>query len=167
MKINWYGKIFGVGPLGAIYSLSLLWIFFWIGRKVGNPQLFANHALMRIAGVAIAVMGLGLHLWTFKTLGNWWMKNQLCTRGPFKYFRHPMYAAWITFIALGTSLFLNAWIYLVWYVSLQPIWHRLVVREELIMADLFGNDYQTYAACTGRFFPIKIYKPKNRATTTQ
>jgi protein-S-isoprenylcysteine O-methyltransferase Ste14 len=71
--------------------------------------------------------------------------------------RHPMYAAWITFIDLGISLYLNSWIFILWYLLLQPIWHRLMVTEEIMMADTFGSEYQLYVERTGRFFP-KIFK---------
>jgi protein-S-isoprenylcysteine O-methyltransferase Ste14 len=152
-----YKKIFGVGPFGAIISVALFIIAWWIDQILGHLAIFDPSVFIKIIAVLLMVMGLGLHLWTGWTLRNWWFNDQLCTIGPFRYLRHPMYAAWITFIALGVALYLNSWIFILWYLLLQPIWHRLVVMEEVMMADTFGSDYQSYVAHTGRFIP-KLFK---------
>ena len=159
MKIDKYQKIFGVGPLGAFLSLVLLACAWWLDRKVGHPRIAINSVLKNIIATFLIIIGFGLHLWTFQTLRKWWMKDKLCTTGPFRYFRHPMYAAWITFICLGISLYFNSWIFLFWYVLLQPVWHSLVVKEEAMMTDTFGSEYQKYMASTGRFIP-KVFKNK-------
>ena len=67
-----------------------------------------------------------------------------------------MYSAWIILIVSGVSLCLNSWIFLIWPLSIHPIWHKLVVKEEKTMGSLFGDEYQTYAELTGRFVP-KIF----------
>ena len=153
MRINTYRKIFGVGPTGAILSLTLFFIAWWGDRIVGHPVITIRSGEMRVIGVLFVVAGSILHLWTFVTLKRWWSGNQLCTAGPFQWFRHPMYAAWVTFISLGVSLLLNSWVFLGWYIVLHPIWHRLVLKEEKMMADSFGDAYQFYKARTGRFIP--------------
>lgn len=148
-----FKKIFGVGPLGVAISLILLSLVWWIDRLFGRPSITVYSTLLKAIGILLVVIGIGIHLWALWTLRHWWIDNRLCKLGPFKYFRHPMYAAWITFIASGISLYLNSWIFLLWPISLQPIWHRLVIQEEKIMADIFGNEYNVYAQHTGRFIP--------------
>lgn len=157
MELRKYKKIFGVGPFGAIISVALLIIAWWVDQILGHPAISGNPILMKIIALPLIGMGIGLHMWTGWTLRNWWIKDQLCTMGPFRYLRHPMYAAWITFIALGISLYLNSWIFILWYLFLQPIWHRLVLTEEAMMADTFEKEYHKYAERTGRFVP-KIFK---------
>ena len=105
------------------------------------------------------IIGIALHLWTAWTLRNWWIKDKLCIGGPFKYFRHPMYAAWITFISFGAAFLLNSWVYIIWAMLLHPVWHRLVTKEEQLMVELFANDYIDYSKHVGRFIPrIRIIK---------
>jgi len=146
-------KIFGIGPTGAIISLFLLAAFIWADSKVKLP-IVENHAVfLKTLGIVFVGLGVGLHFWSFFTLRNWWVDNQLCTKGPFKYFRHPMYAAWITFICSGIALYLNSWFYLFWVFLLHLIWHKLVKNEEIIMINTFGEKYKEYARRTGRFFP--------------
>ena len=146
-------KIFGVGPRGAAISLLLLALIAWVDSMVGHPAIVVNEVPMKTAGVMLVVIGLGLHFWAFFTLRNWWVNNRLCTQGPFKLFRHPMYAAWITFIFSGVILYLNSWIFLSWLVLVHPIWHRLVRKEETVMLENFGDEYREYAIRTGRFVP--------------
>ena len=146
-------KLFGVGPTGAAISLLLLALIAWVDRMVGHPAIMVNEVPMRTAGAILVIIGLGLHFWAFFALRNWWVDNRLCKQGPFKFFRHPMYAAWITFIFSGVILYLNSWVLLSWLVLMHPIWHRLVRKEETTMLDNFGDEYREYAIRTGRFVP--------------
>ena len=153
MEIRKTEKLFGIGPLGALLSTLLLAFFWWIDHILGHASIIAHPAPLKCAAAGLIAIGLGLHFWTMSTLRNWWMNDRLCTTGPFKYFRHPMYAAWITFISAGIALLLNSWILLLWVAALHPIWHLLVTKEEKLMAGNFGDDYVAYKARTGRFFP--------------
>ena len=123
---------------------------------MGHPKVLGDLRAIRATGALLIISGLGLHFWTLWTLRYWWVNDQLCTLGPFRRFRHPMYAAWITLISLGIALYLNSWVLLFWVVLLHPIWHRLVKPEEIMMIERFGDDYRVYAERTGRFVPWKL-----------
>ena len=153
MEIGKTEKIFGTGPIGLILSIALLPFFWWLNQILGHPSVLDRPAPLRYVSALLILTGGGLYLWSFITLRNWWMNDRLCTSGPFRWFRHPMYAAWITFIAPGIALFLNSWVLLLWVAILHPLWHILVMREEKMMRESFGKDYGEYAARTGRFFP--------------
>ena len=146
-------KIFGIGPTGAIISIFLLAIFVWANSMIELSIVVDYAGLMKILGIVLVIFGLVLHFWSFSTLRSWWVDDKLCIRGPFKHFRHPMYAAWITFICPGVALYLNSWFYLFWVLLLLLLWHKLVKEEERIMTDTFGDIYKNYALRTGRFFP--------------
>ena len=153
MSLTAYKKFFGVGPLGALITLMLLLLAWLVDRKIGAVTILLQPFLLRYAGILLIAFGLFLHMWTFFTLKNWWQNDQLCTRGPFRYFRHPMYAAWVSFISMGVALLFNSWVYVFWALLLHPIWHVLAAREEKIVEDVFGDEYRHYAARTGRFVP--------------
>ena len=158
MNLSRFEKLFGVGPIGALISLVLLAAAAWVDRLLGHPTLLMHAAPMKIVGLGLVVAGLCLHFLALWTLRNWWLKDQLCTTGPFKWFRHPVYAAWITFVSLGLALFLNSWVFLFWALLLQPIWHQLVIREEKMMLEIFQDEYREYASRTGRFIPGILHK---------
>lgn len=153
MAISRLKKLFGIGPMGAIISLVLFTIAVWMDRLLGHLAILANPAPIRVVGEGLAAIGLGLLFWSAWILRKWWSKDELCTMGTFKWFRHPIYAAWITFILPALALYLNSWIILFFVVLLHPIWHQLVIYEEKMMFEKFGDKYREYTAQTGRFFP--------------
>ena len=158
-KLNRLNKIFGVGLKGAGISIMLLLLAIFINQKLDGSSIINHSIILKLVGAVFVIMGIAVHLWTAWTLRNWWIKGQLCIVGPFKYFRHPMYAAWITFISFGAAFLLNSWIYIVWAMLLHPVWHRLVAKEELLMVELFANDYIDYTGHVGRFIPrVRIIK---------
>ncbi len=153
MKREWYEKYFGGGPEGAVVSIALLFVFIWFDGMLDQVPVIGPSDILKGMAAILVIPGLGLHLWSLVALRTWWRENQLCTQGPFRYFRHPMYAAWVSFIALGVALYLNSWVYIVWYLLLQAVWPKFVQREEKTMLETFGDEYRRYAAHTGRFLP--------------
>jgi protein-S-isoprenylcysteine O-methyltransferase Ste14 len=146
-------KIFGIGPTGAILSIFLLFFSLWADSTLPLPLTVDFAGLLKPVGIMLIILGLCLHFWSLLTLRTWWVDDKLCTGGPFRLFRHPMYAAWITFICPGIAVYLNSWPYLLWVVVLHLMWHALVKKEEVLMVDMFGDMYKDYAMRTGRFFP--------------
>ncbi len=146
-------KLFGVGPIGAAISFVVLAMGFWVDRSLGHPTILTNPVILKVIGAILVLAGLALHSWSMYTLRNWWTKDQLCTSGPFRFFRHPLYAAWITFVLPGVALYLNSWTILFFIVLLHPIWHLLVISEEMMMLARFADEYPAYAARTWKFFP--------------
>jgi len=160
MAPNKLPTIFGIGPRGALISLVLLSFFAWAESRIYLPVSTNNFGLTKTLGIILVILGLGLHCWSFSTLRHWWSNDELCTSGPFKYVRHPMYAAWISLICPGIALYLNSWLFLPWVILLHLIWHTLVKKEETAMMSTFGKVYGDYAKQTGRFIP-KILKIRN------
>jgi protein-S-isoprenylcysteine O-methyltransferase Ste14 len=146
-------KLFGVGPMGAGITLTLMAVAIPINDGLSHPQILRCGWLMRVLGVLLICTGPILLFSSIYTLRNWWAKNRLCTTGPFRWFRHPIYAAWITFVCPGIALYCNSLILLAWVLSVHLVWHRLVVREERTMVDHFQDEYRRYAERTGRFLP--------------
>jgi protein-S-isoprenylcysteine O-methyltransferase Ste14 len=87
------------------------------------------------------------------TIRQWWFHDRLCTNGPYRFVRHPIYAGGVLLGSLGISLLFNSWIVLLQPVILFAIYSFLVRKEETMMTAVFGEEYQRYAAKTGRLFP--------------
>jgi len=79
--------------------------------------------------------------------------RKLVTLGAYKYFRHPLYAAFLSCFNFGLAVFLNNWIYVVWAVMLHGVWHWNIGSEEKLMCREFPKEYMEYSKKTGRYVP--------------
>jgi protein-S-isoprenylcysteine O-methyltransferase Ste14 len=78
--------------------------------------------------------------------------HHLVTTGPYAWIRHPIYTAmfgWGTALALLTA----NWVFVVLAVAVVAGLVARVPREEQMMLEKFGQEYQAYMQRTGRFFP--------------
>jgi len=153
MRICKFNKIFGVGPIGLVISVILLLTAFFLGNQVGLPKISEKRFALDIIFGASLLAAISLVWWSIESLPVSDRGKVLCTWGPFKYVRHPLYAAFLSILNFGFALFLNNYIFLVWAIILHPIWHYLVRYEENLMIDLFRDAYKEYQKRTGRFFP--------------
>ena len=79
--------------------------------------------------------------------------HQLVTSGIYRHIRHPMYAfGWL--FGIVQALLLQNWIAgLSGLVSFAVLYFLRVPREEQMMLDQFGEEYQSYMKRTGRVIP--------------
>lgn len=155
--MNTYLRIFGVGPTGFFISVFLLLIAFLVEDGLVDLQITSNDLFRWVVSGALCVVTGLIMLWSVISLPITERGNRLTTTGAFKYFRHPLYGACLSFFNFGLAVFLNNWIYMLWAVVQHPIWHWLIKHEEKLMEKQFPGEYQAYALKTSRFFP-RIWK---------
>ena len=78
----------------------------------------------------LALATLFLLAWSVRSLPPADRGQRLVVEEAFRYFRHPLYAAFLTFFNFGLAVLLNSWLYVVWAVVLHPLWHLNVRGEE-------------------------------------
>ncbi len=115
---------------------------------------------VRWLGAVISLAGIAGFYWSHHALGkNWTMaveikkEHTLVTDGPYRFVRHPMYAA-IYVISIGLSLLSANWLMAVAF--LLPFTIGVFVRlpsEEEMMIEQFGDTYREYMKRTGRLIP--------------
>jgi protein-S-isoprenylcysteine O-methyltransferase Ste14 len=154
--INRYQKLFGVGPIGLLISLVLFGLASVLDRALGQIRIFTSFQPGRIAGFVLIELWICWHVWAIKTISSWWKNGRLCTAGPFRFVRHPIYAGAIWLLGYGVALLFNSWIMLACPLLQYLIMSFLVRKEEKMMSGVFGEDYARYAARTGRLLP-KIF----------
>ena len=156
MQEGWPGLTARV--VGFLLLLWLLALF-----AVDSPRLrFASIALphpIRWAGFLVGVSSVAFWTWAHLALGQFWsaqlklrQKHQLITAGPYRWMRHPMYAAlfvWLTCFAIVVS----NWLFML--LALAAIANLLarIPKEEDLMLRAFGSEYAAYMRQTGRFIP--------------
>jgi protein-S-isoprenylcysteine O-methyltransferase Ste14 len=124
-------------------------------------------AWLRWTGAALAPLGAGLLVWTFRALGPnltdtvvTRRSHTLVTRGPYRFIRHPLYDA-AAVLAVAMSFMMANWFVLVTGASAVVL---LAVRsrtEEDKLLARFGDSYRAYCSETGRFVP-RIGKKSGR-----
>lgn len=93
-------------------------------------------------------------VWSAKSLNPDQRGEEFITTGAFRYFRHPLYAAFLNFFNFGLAIFSDNYIFIIWWAVLQHlVWHINVITEEKMMENAFPNDYRNYCKTTGRFIP--------------
>lgn len=133
----------------APYAAAILggW---WLDRQV-LPQAFDGGTVSRPLGWLWLTVGLLLFIWTLwtfyrhhTTVNPYAAASELCTDGPFRFSRNPIYLGdW--FILIGVALLLNT----LWPLVFAPlIWVMLrfgVIRhEEAHLEAKFGDAYRSY-----------------------
>ena len=116
-------------------------------------------------GLIFFSFALFLRWWAIRSLGLKWnsrisrkvirknTKIRFIRRGPYKYFRHPMYAG--TMLELvGIPLVCNAYFSLLFaaFAGLPLLLIRAAM-EEGVLLDKFGSAYRSYISRTGSFLP--------------
>lgn len=155
--MNNYLRIFGVGPTGFLISALLLLVAFLLADSLGHLQISGNDLLRWSVFVGLSVVTGLVMLWSVISLPITERGKSLITTGAFRYFRHPLYGACLSFFNFGLAVFLNNWIYILWAVIQHPVWHWLIKFEEKLMKKRFPGEYEAYALETGRFFP-KLFR---------
>jgi protein-S-isoprenylcysteine O-methyltransferase Ste14 len=120
----------------------------------GRPGSRFVHAI----GIVLAVLGLALFAWAFRTLGRSFTPfpvprpdGMLVESGPFRLVRHPIYGGLLLLLS-GVSLSLGP-LGLVGTAALAVVWWRKSELEERVLAERFAG-YDGYRArVPRRFFP--------------
>ncbi len=138
-------------PFGFLVPPAVLWLR-W-------GELAAPLPALRLAGVAIALSGVGMMLGAVATLGRFLVPqavtladHALVTAGPYRFVRHPAYAGdlalWLG-AALATA---NVLLIVLWPLYVLGAQAEAMVEDELLDAH-FGQAYRAWAARTGRLVP--------------
>lgn len=160
--MNRFQKIFGSGPIGLLISLVLLAVFVFIKKYFISFPITENNFLRYSVFSILSVLTVVIIIWSIKSLPPSDRGNKLITLGAFKYFRHPLYAAFLTFFGFGLAVLLNDWIYILWALLQHPVWHWSIRGEEKLMEKEFPGEYADYCKRTGRFVP-RIFNKSDKA----
>lgn len=157
--------IFRTGSPEEVIALVAFWLFplaliastLW--REMRLFRLLFDAPALRLVGVVALLGGVLLQYVALVTLGRAFtigldpdQQKHLIRHGPYRYVRHPIYAAFIGFFIGAWLLQPNLFFSLaapiaVWRITLQAR------REEQLLLTKFGNEYRDYIHSTRRFVP--------------
>ncbi len=157
--MNAYDRIFGAGPRGVLISIALLVVVWHLENIVGLPRISERSYIRGSIFVLTIIASMILIAWSVKSLPPNSRGRELVTSGAYEYFRHPLYAAFLSCFNFGLAVFLNNLIYVIWAVILHGVWHWNVGSEENFMSREFPKEYMEYSKRTGRFVPRVRFWP--------
>jgi protein-S-isoprenylcysteine O-methyltransferase Ste14 len=146
------------GLLVAVHMGAFALMYTGVGRAVFDSGLPRVAPLLPVAGALVILAGGVLAGWARLVFASWRFRaqidagHQLATGGPFRWVRHPIYAA-LDLLALGTALWIPT--PLTWLGALaMAVCGDLRARaEEPLLRRAFGDAYREYQRRTSRFIP--------------
>ncbi len=146
-SLRWFAIIL---PLGWFVAFAL----------AGRPSAFFGNAAIYCIGLALIAAGQLLRWWSIATLGRFFTVNvairaehYLINSGPYRYVRHPAYAA-VLLVHVGAALCLGNALSLIALTLplIATLMNRMRVEEEVLVAGL-GQTYREYMRRTKRLVP--------------
>lgn len=146
--------------VGLLICIPLFY-YGWVPlfKIAGNTK-----TILKVVGLIIYLAGFGFTLWARRTLGKYWGlstsldvklfdEHQLIQSGPYAFVRHPMYfGAWI--FMFGLLLLYPTWTILILLVSMLTAFSGRARREEVALAERFGDSWVEYKQRTWFIIPL-------------
>jgi protein-S-isoprenylcysteine O-methyltransferase Ste14 len=136
-----------------LFAAAEVLLFYDYGHWHLVPQL--RTPVLQVPGLMLCVFGAAWLIWTDAYLSrqfhNLNRRSMMCS-GPYRFVRHPRYAG-IILSSIGISLALASVIGLLLAAGWFAVNVKRVHLEDGHLRELFGAEYEAYAARTARFFP--------------
>jgi protein-S-isoprenylcysteine O-methyltransferase Ste14 len=148
----------GASVVVGLHAVGIFLLYFAIGAFVFDPASRLPFPGSDVVGAVVLLLGAALCAWTLRVFRSWRLQarldadHELCTTGPFRWVRHPIYAA-MDLLGLGTALWIGgavAWSGFVVIVVVSDVRSRM---EERLLLTTFGEAYGAYRARSRRLIP--------------
>ena len=125
------------------------------------PQILSPASGLFWLAVGLAIVGIGLAIWTVNLLlhygrgtpAPWDPTRKLVLMGPYLYVRNPMISGALL-ILVAEAVFFQSWpVFLWWFVFLIFNLFYIPVVEERNLEERFGEDYLRYKHNVPRWIP--------------
>ncbi|MFW9994388.1 MAG: methyltransferase family protein [Candidatus Odinarchaeota archaeon] len=83
-------------------------------------------------------------------------KGKLVTTGAYGVVRNPIYSSATFFIFPAVALLTLTWVYFIASIFLYIGVTIFIGKEEELLTQVFGKEYENYKAKVNRLFPLKI-----------
>lgn len=154
-EFKWYRA------LRLVILASVFALLFWKATAVGllARRFVPDISVLGWIGFSAAILGLVVTSWSRIALGRYWSdkvivqsEHRLIRGGPYACMRHPLYSG-VLLAVLGTALVLGEVRGLVSFAVLLINYIIKARREERILAERFGREFNAHLARTGFLLP--------------
>jgi len=145
----------GIGPQFTIISFMYAAIVFAVQNIVFSEFRFVicSRLINNITGIVLILIGMITFLIPAFTIDKYFYEGKLCKQGVYAYLRHPIYAAWISFIVPGIVILRGSLLGITIPIFMYFIFRALIPAEEKYLMDKFGDEYREYKAKVWAVFP--------------
>lgn len=152
-------NLVGAGPHLLLLGLLLEGLTFVFRRWVSFPIPITEKMKVILSAPCIALCLLGM-IWFNRSLNLIKVnllngKNELVTRGPFNYVRHPLYSALLITVPPLMIIWHADFLFVIPWVLLLILSHYVVSLEERELIETFGENYEEYRRYVPALLPYK------------
>lgn len=120
----------------------------------------STRTVMIVAGLALVIAGVVFNIYGRVLLKSSWANQiriyegqRLLTSGPFAFVRHPLYASLIWIFVGGSLIYANPLSLLMTLGVFAPMMYVRAKKEDSLLLEAFGEEFEEYRNRTGMFFP--------------
>lgn len=140
-------------------TLGVLLLAFSLCSIIFSSQTAQNNELARFAGYFLILSALALRIWAQIVLGANWSSgvklandHRLITSGPYRFFRHPMYAAYCM-MAFGVIVVTESWLLAVGWTLFLALLLMRALLESHSLEQRFGTEFRRWTSSNKMLFP--------------
>lgn len=157
------GHLRGQDRGSGVFVFGSMFVAFFImdvGTSVSGMAMSGNPWVIFVAGILVALAGIGLRLWAIRVLGRFFTSviavspdQQVVDHGPYRLIRHPSYTGALITV-LGAALCLANWLSLAAIVPVFLAYSYRIRVEESSLEGQLGHAYSDYRQRTKRLVPF-------------
>ena len=146
-------NILGCLPKALLWNFVIGATALLLGIILGGPKIYISLFTAIFVFCLMLIPYLAITWWSVSALAKKRSSNILVTEGPYRFTRHPMYAAIIFILNPALGILFRSWLLLLVCVLIYFSWRKSVYEEEAALTEEFGADYLEYQKTVWRFFP--------------
>jgi len=128
--------------------------------QIGTFEYKSESDLIRLSAFAVYIIFSWVQIWVYKSLGDnysqdvvIYKKHSLITSGPYKYIRHPQYAAQIL-VDIAAAFATLSYVVLILAIIEIPFLIKRGIFEDRLLQKYFGEKFDNYKKKSGFLFPF-------------
>jgi protein-S-isoprenylcysteine O-methyltransferase Ste14 len=157
---------FAITSLAFVFLVIAHTILLFLNIYTDSSFIFSTpiDLPLQIVGAVLMCISLSIAIWGALSLGEFAgdlrlkKGHRVVKTGAYRWVRHPLYSTLIFWCA-GNLLFFKSFLFLI-LIALVPAIYFEARAEEKSLIEAFGEEYESYRATTGMFFP-KVFKRGN------
>ncbi|NCP46939.1 hypothetical protein COT86_03515 [Candidatus Collierbacteria bacterium CG10_big_fil_rev_8_21_14_0_10_43_36] len=142
------------------FAVSLFWVqLVFVVIPISRDQCVICFLL--IIGYLLILLGFTISIWALRTLGLGWSgmmeykivrEQKLCTTGPYRIIRHPIYLA-VILEMIGYQLVVSSWLVFVVGIIAYLVFRNHIKNEDKLLEGEYKEVFVRYKRQVGSLFP--------------